>query len=1024
MLRSDRFGLVSRRAAEVVALWVLVAGCGTHARTVDEAVALSDVTGDATTDAGATDVKGGDVKAGDAQAGDVAAGDVAKADAADVGLLDADSAGDAPGGTDAVGLDAEDVAAPADVTVADVGVDVGVDDGGASDAGGVADDVLADVDAAAGEDVAAADAADADDAGGDVGADTPDTYVDPCVCDDGDLWTLDGCDVDMACEHVPMSSFTVGLYTGPAAGAGISLPKGAIDDAAMLALTIVEGTPIDDPGYVPVGPAVKCGPTGTQFALPVTVNVPYDPAAVAADMDLLVLRREDDTGDVTWLLPSGVNKLYPPYYVGADTSNFSTFQAVAVQRGKVLKFVADKVTLPPFGGAVKLTLQTQLAESAVLTMSPTVAGVTLPTLTPTSTETTTTVTLPANPSGSQKVTYTFTLTVLGLPGSLPVTADVTVDVLPNQKEVFKKVVSGWNHFLGLTVDGHVVCWGFSTQAQCVVPAGLADVKDIAASATASLALKTDGTIVQWGDLGQPYTAAPAGGVAAIAGGETHFLAAMSDGTVQAWNSYDNQGAATVPAGIVDVVAVAAGNAHSVVLKKDGTVDGWGADYLAQVSGPKALTKVKKIVAGRNSTMVLDLGGHASFFGYQGNGAYAAPSSTELTNVQDIAASMFTQCVLKSDGTLLMWSADSQYKNISGPAGNSGFVSIAAGIHYCVGLRADGSIGGYQTPGPGDAHMPFAALGLNDVVAVDVGQPMYGEAQLMNSHTLALRANGTVVAWSNGGTDVCGESTVPDGLTNVVAVASGGKHSLALKSDGTVVGWGCGEAANVPADVTGVTAIAAGSEFSLGVLANGSVRVWGSGPYNYMWDPVIGHYPPPFANFCGTTPCADTVQPTNVQALSAGIVGAAALQADGTVSAWGKLFNNTAGAPQGLGNVTAIDVAGFNAIALRKDGTIAVWGLNPSDPGDPDPISVTDAVAVAVGSTWNVGDPGYPMGGGQWYAVRQDGTLYASGRNLMLTTTAAKSVTGAVAISAGEWEGAVVRNDGSVWAWGMMAIGAR
>jgi acyl dehydratase len=43
----------------------------------------------------------------------------------------------------------------------------------------------------------------------------------------------------------------------------------------------------------------------------------------------------------------------------------------------------------------------------------------------------------------------------------------------------------------------------------------------------------------------------------------------------------------------------------------------------------------------------------------------------------------------------------------------------------------------------------------------------------------------VVAW---GDNSYGQTTVPEGLTQVVAIAAGVHHSLALKVDGTVVAW--------------------------------------------------------------------------------------------------------------------------------------------------------------------------------------------------------------------------------------------
>jgi alpha-tubulin suppressor-like RCC1 family protein len=98
-----------------------------------------------------------------------------------------------------------------------------------------------------------------------------------------------------------------------------------------------------------------------------------------------------------------------------------------------------------------------------------------------------------------------------------------------------------------------------------------------------------------------------------------------------------------------------------------------------------------------------------------------------------------------------------------------------------------------------------------------------------SHSLALKADGTVVAW---GSNSEGQTDLSAGLANVAAIAAGGWYeqgrigtnlsyssgfSLALKTDGTVVAWGAGWATTeVPAALTNVVAIAAGPYPGFGV----------------------------------------------------------------------------------------------------------------------------------------------------------------------------------------------------------------
>ena len=83
------------------------------------------------------------------------------------------------------------------------------------------------------------------------------------------------------------------------------------------------------------------------------------------------------------------------------------------------------------------------------------------------------------------------------------------------------------------------------------------------------------------------------------------------------------------------------------------------------------------------------------------------------------------------------------------------------------------------------------VGVCGWVALNVafGEPGSTEA----GADVALPAT-TVVVWGAGITNSnvlphYGQSQIPNGLTNAVAVAAGGYHSTVLKSDGTVIAWG-------------------------------------------------------------------------------------------------------------------------------------------------------------------------------------------------------------------------------------------
>ena len=257
--------------------------------------------------------------------------------------------------------------------------------------------------------------------------------------------------------------------------------------------------------------------------------------------------------------------------------------------------------------------------------------------------------------------------------------------------------------------------------------------------------------------------------------------------------------------------------------------------------------------------------------------------------------------------------------------------------------------------------------------------------LATSHAQTNRPTGWVVAW---GDNSSGQTNVPPGLNDVVAVAAGYDHSLALKSNGTVVAWG-GNAygqAIVPVGLTGITAIAAGAYYSLALKSDGTIVAWGD-------------------NASGQSSVPEGLH--GVTAIAACADHSLALKSDGTVVGWGYLGYYSY-VPSGLSNVIVI-AAGYNhSLALRSDGTVVAWGLNSGGQCDV-PAGLNNVVSIAAGSNLSL-------------ALKSDGTVVAWGYAWAGRTEVPPGLTGVRAIAAGDLNSLALKSDGTVVSWGGFGYG--
>jgi alpha-tubulin suppressor-like RCC1 family protein/PKD repeat protein len=397
----------------------------------------------------------------------------------------------------------------------------------------------------------------------------------------------------------------------------------------------------------------------------------------------------------------------------------------------------------------------------------------------------------------------------------------------------------------------LVLSGFQIKAQCW--------KTIAAGATNTFALKTDGTLWGWGDnsLGQlgdgsytnkniPKKIGNANDWNIVSVGTKFTIALKTDGTLWAWGSnyYGQLGdgtttTITIPKQIGtanDWQTIATGSGYTVALKKNGTLWTWGSNNYGQLGDGTTVRKINPVQIGTS------------------------------TDWKTIAAGYGHTVAIKTDGSLWAW-GDNDYGRLGDGTTTARTVptrigtstdwkTIAAGYDHTVAIKTDGSIWAWGLGTYGQLGRSTAQETIPTRIGTSTDWKTVGAG---GDFTIALKTDGTLWGWGinsygelGNGTNTNSKVPIQIGLVNNwQTIATSSAHTVVLKTDDSLWTWGqnsdsqLGDGTNsdknvpIPIDCQGVfTITAAQTNISCGGDSNGSASITsvsgGTTPYSYLW----------------------------------------------------------------------------------------------------------------------------------------------------------------------------------------------
>jgi alpha-tubulin suppressor-like RCC1 family protein len=293
-------------------------------------------------------------------------------------------------------------------------------------------------------------------------------------------------------------------------------------------------------------------------------------------------------------------------------------------------------------------------------------------------------------------------------------------------------------------------------------------------------------------------------------------------------------------------------------------------------------------------------------------------------------------------------------------------------------------------------------------------------------------------------------TVTGGI-NWKQVACGYHHTAAIKTDGTLWTWGYNlygqigdnTATNRSSPVQTVAfgtnwkQVACGYKYTAAIKTDGTLWLWGDNSFGAIGDNTTSVHK--------SSPVQTVTFGTNWKQVSCNKYHTAAIKNDGSLWCWGynnngQLGDNTITHRSSPVQTIAFGTnwkqvaagAGYSTIAIKTDGTLWCWGYNNNGQLGDNTIThrSSPVQTIAYGTNWKQVACGYS----HTAATKNDGTLWVWGTNSNAqlgdnTTTTRSSPVQTVTfgtnwkqVTCGQYHGAAIKNDGTLWTWGTNDLG--